>query len=343
VFSSHVVTVGDGLEDYWGRSRSGRLAKKLRIPVIKQLEDARLITLCADGGHICWTGRAPALLFQLFRNSPKCEAPRPSDVTRHFSAAPTISADTVRALVQSALKGDATRDYLLALGAMLADVDVFDSKCVWPPCYLGEACNKASDSKGVKTTLGMEFASGIGEVDALLKQLLGDTSGKQWEGVSAAAVLLRLLDSHIALTYLHGPPLQLPENSERLVPDPVVTGCAFGSFVRVPSKSNLKELLLWWLNERQPETREGQRFLSYLVKPTNTQFEGWDFFVFITMDGRLRDVWGYQCKQDNTKPTTATTSTIKKSLKNVKGDEQLKALGIAGARVWLQGVWPSDG
>ncbi|CEL92505.1 unnamed protein product [Vitrella brassicaformis CCMP3155] len=175
IFSSHVATVGSRLEDYWLLIKRGRRVVKLRIPVINELADAQAITRCTHGGQISWTGRAPSLLYELFKRSPTCESTDLEGVRRLFSGASTpMDADIARAIIRSALDGDP--NWVAALGALAGNVDAFGESIVWPPCYLGTACDLLSNTENdaIQSALGGAFISGVGRVEPLLKELLED-------------------------------------------------------------------------------------------------------------------------------------------------------------------------
>ncbi|CEL92506.1 unnamed protein product [Vitrella brassicaformis CCMP3155] len=127
-------------------------------------------------------------------------------------------------------------------------------------------------------------------------------------------------------------------------------GCRFGGFVDVSrfrgvkgiekgEVKTLSQLIDWWKERAASMSMPrqlGDGFVSYLVKPTNPQFEGFDFFVFVERDGRLSHSWGYQVKEATTEPSDEATATIKKALKGVANLSD-STHGIEIAVVWLQG------
>ncbi|CEM32493.1 unnamed protein product [Vitrella brassicaformis CCMP3155] len=348
IFSSHVATVGRSIGNYWVNSRSARKVYKVQLPRIETLAEAAAISPSADHGEICWTGRAPALLFQLYLQS--ATSRDEDDVLAYFSVSTSIvDASTAKAVIRSAIVGDLKAPspkapYIESLGTMAANLDVYGNGCVWPPCYLGQACTDLGTSIYVKEQLGYHFAADIGQVDRFLRQLLEPRgSGKRWEGVAAAAVLLRLLDSHItAMDGSESPTSLLTGMPADLLPPPVTSnrGCPFGGFVESPdSKRDLPQLIEWFNGDGvRKDMNEG--YVTYLVKPKSPQFEGWDFFVFVVEDGELRHIWGYQCKEATDSPDSRKP-TIERALQALENEGLLDG-GLDIHTVWMQSDAPTS-
>jgi len=109
VFSSHVATVGKSIRDYWVDRRSARDVYRLEIPRIEEPTEALAISPSASEGEICWTGRAPALLFELYRRSETSS--NEGDVLEHFTSSKSVDTSTAPAVIRTALKGDPSAAY----------------------------------------------------------------------------------------------------------------------------------------------------------------------------------------------------------------------------------------
>ncbi|CEM33483.1 unnamed protein product [Vitrella brassicaformis CCMP3155] len=201
-----------------------------------------------------------------------------------------------------------------------------------------------SENEQLVTKFGGPFINCIGMVDKYLRQvLLPRGSGKRWEGVTKAAVLLRLLDSHtMAMDGSQSPTSLLTGTPADLLPPPVIStrGCPFGGIVRVPVQ-DAKDLpqLIECFNRYGVRKEMNEGYVSYLLDPGNPQFQGWDSFVFVTKDGELRQIWGYQNKEADQGPEDRKP-TIERALEALGNEGLLDGLEIH--TVWLQGDAPTS-
>ncbi|CEM06888.1 unnamed protein product [Vitrella brassicaformis CCMP3155] len=216
---------------------------------------------------------------------------------------------SLRAVIATAITGEAPAN-LGDLGDWEQSLDGFDpegdsgSVYVWPPCYLVEAYEMLADSE--IPDIDPNVASGVRFFADSLRQLIeaDEGSGKQWEGVCAAAFIQRMLESHFLSEGLitQG---KLTPGAEELVLEAVLEGCRFGGVFQPRSddlikKDNsadferLRERFLRWLEiGDRPALKKGRT--AFFVKPKIALFPKYDFFIFIVEDGTVVDIYGYQC------------------------------------------------
>ncbi|CEM37056.1 unnamed protein product [Vitrella brassicaformis CCMP3155] len=310
VFSSHIFTLGDNLEKYYYKF-GGRRVFRPETPRVQKLPDVTESRLCPDvhAGFVCWTGRAPSLLALTYSEEP----PAPDEVKTPFRKAkrPPLNAALAQDVVRTAVEGDVERAG--GLGTWSRFIDVFDSSCVWPPCYLGLACRALGLEPDVKSELGEGFASGLRVISTFLDQLLLDRgAGKRWEGVAGAGMLLRLLHSHLVAVGLAEADLSSAAAAQ-LIPAAVNDGCKFGGVIQLSGPESVKGLITKFHDKMDP-TLAGEPSVSYFVKPRYSSFLGFDFFVFVCERGRLTTIYGFQCKEGPTGPDKDSVGRIKRSV-----------------------------
>ncbi|CEM16866.1 unnamed protein product [Vitrella brassicaformis CCMP3155] len=313
VFSSQVAALGNSLLRYY--SRFGfRGVYKLQIPRVERISAVTESGICSGthAGIVSWTGRVPGLLTLMYSNEP----PQPNNVRQPFKAmeAPRLDADLARAVIQTAIEGDGK--LLGRLGTWSRFLDVFGYSCVWPPCYLGLACDELGKAPEVKKALGKGFATGLRLIPTLLDQLLDEReSGKRWEGVAVAEVLLRLL-------YIDD-------------------GCKFGGVITASQPETLKALITEFHQKMDP-TLAGERYVSYFVKPIDSTLHGFSFFVFVTEYGSLTTIYGGQCKERPTgsdKDFIIIKHSVSEAVASLAPDEGDPEAINASARVYFRGIW----
>ncbi|CEM33821.1 unnamed protein product [Vitrella brassicaformis CCMP3155] len=309
VFSSHVFTLGDNLEKYYYKF-GGRRVFRPEIPRVQKLPDVTESGLCPDvhAGFVCWTGRAPSLLALMYSE----ERPAPDEVKTIFRKAkrPPLNAALAQDVVRTAVEGDVERAG--GLGTWSRFIDVFDSSCLWPPCYLGLACRASGFENEVKSELGEGFASGLRVIPTLLDQLLLDRgSGKRWEGVAGAGILLRLLHSHLVAVGLAK--ADLSSAAAQVIPAAVNDGCKFGGVIQLSPPESVNDLIIKFHDKMDP-TLPGEPSVSYFVKPRYSSFIGFDFSVFVCERGRLTTIYGFQCKEGPTGLDKDSVGLIKRSV-----------------------------
>jgi len=183
---------------------------------------------------------------------------------------------------------------------------------VWPPCYLAGVCDRlASDLMKI---FGERFFSGLCGVSKNLEKLATSTdeSGYQWEGPCAAAVLLRMLQSDLRVkaerdgAFRRIPPI--PAKLAKLLPLPVIEGCQFGGHIvsgRWKTTDDIANWLQDWLPyelESSPSLQKGTA--AFLLQPSQNSFHRYDFFILVIEDGKVADLWAYQCRRGPKRPTT---------------------------------------
>mmetsp|Transcript_24747 Transcript_24747/g.71426 ORF Transcript_24747/g.71426 Transcript_24747/m.71426 type:complete len:734 (-) Transcript_24747:1101-3302(-) len=347
VFSSHIATLGNRLESYYW-NLSGRDVYKPQIPRVERISDVTESGLCPDthAGIVSWTGRAPGLLTLMYSEEP----PKPDNVRRPFRKmkVPRLDAALAQNVIRTAIEGDG--QLLDKLGTWSRFLDVFGDSCTWPPCYLGLACKELGESHEVKSALGEGFAAGLRVIPTLLNQLLDERgSGRRWEGVAGAGVLLRLLHSH--LVAIGEAEAALSSAAAQLVPAAVNDGCKFGGVIQSSEPKTLKDLITIFYDKMDPRLA-GEPRVSYFVKPKYSSFLGFDFFVFVTERGRLTTIYGGQCKEGPTGPDKDSVAIIKRSVSEALASVAPKGGGPGGVlasfldsgagkpvKVYVRAIW----
>ncbi|CEL92040.1 unnamed protein product [Vitrella brassicaformis CCMP3155] len=325
VFSSHVLTTSTNLQGFWVAGLGDRPMQQLRMPLIENVAEAReVISDAADEGQMCWVGRAPGLLMDLYHRDPRNADP--ANVLRKAKMMPSgADAPSAVGVIKMALDGNTM--WAQTIPDWQRWMDIYGDNCVWPPCYLGAACTKVANSPAVEEKFGGAFCSGLRAIENFLDNLHTQPreSGKRWEGVAAAGVLLRLLESHISYTTQGKYPIGLTPEAQALLPPDVVRGCSFGDYVLAVSHPDreirtLRQLIDYFNDSNSPIRRVDKGVAAFFVLPTHLQFEGHDFYIFITVDGQLTEVRGYQCKQGFAKkPTPASLEKIARAFRDAFG------------------------
>ncbi|CEM05299.1 unnamed protein product [Vitrella brassicaformis CCMP3155] len=207
VFSSHITATGNKLVKFM-HSPSDRDVIRPRLPIIKTLEDARRLGVPggATKGSLCYLGLAPALVHDTYnihkRNVEGC-------IKKRFEklALPPLTDETVKAVVMTNVCGQ--EEYAEKLGEWSQALDAFDGSdaamhgsdavsvlYTWPPCYLAAACDKLCRPK----TVNPAFRRGLVFIGKSLRELIKapEGSGREWKGVCAAVVVMRMMQSDIA-------------------------------------------------------------------------------------------------------------------------------------------------
>uniref|UniRef100_A0A7S1K3P0 Uncharacterized protein n=1 Tax=Vitrella brassicaformis TaxID=1169539 RepID=A0A7S1K3P0_9ALVE len=315
-FSSHVNRPFADLSRFL-QSPSRRRVLCPSLPRIEkedlELVSERLGLYGANTAQICWAGRSPALLWEWSRRKllpryltdklPRLLVDRPTDAVR-----------ILRSVIDTAVSGSGPL-YGLREWEML--LDVFDeegsgtTQFVWPPCYLYHALTKLAE---YDKELGLLVTSLLSAAAANLWKLNSakGESGDQREGPCAAALCLRLIQSHLRKNNPRAVAriAALPKELHNTLPPAVIRSqCSFGTRIRNSDWTTLSDVVEAFVKQGgylsqalrdHPELAEG--CAAFFVKPSNNQFETYDLFIFVTEDGKLTQVWGYQCKRGDELP-----------------------------------------
>ncbi|CEM32230.1 unnamed protein product [Vitrella brassicaformis CCMP3155] len=204
-------------------------------------------------------------------------------------------------------------------------MDVFqddkgDEVHVWPPCYLASTLAWLYWREATRDKLGMPFSEGLYAMQDFLKELATakDESGEQWGAPCRAAVTLRMLQSDLLQrndTELEDIP-PMPAELSQLVPPAVFAapgrsrGCQFGGCIVNDSWTGTMTLAEWLevgvSHEFTlfPSLKSGTT--AFLLQPGLDRFYEFDFFIVVTKDGKLDDVWAYQCRRGAEAPPEET-------------------------------------
>ncbi|CEM40009.1 unnamed protein product, partial [Vitrella brassicaformis CCMP3155] len=340
IFTSHTTTTGGKLSTFI-TSPSDRDVIRPRLPVITSTEEAQKLTSEAHKGALCFLGLAPALVHTVY-NTKRRNVRRA--VEGRFSAlsGPPRDKKSLSAVISTAITGTGMMTMVRELGDWAQCLDGFISKdegesvYVWSPCYLVEAYEALERST---RDLDQDVAEGMLFFVDCLRQLIEaeQDSGKEWEGVCAAAFMQRLLESHLlwdrSIAIRQG---QLTPDAKELLPEAVLQGCRFGGVFRPTKEDIIKEdgfsadyerlrekFLLWLANPTRALKNDRAAFF---VKPVRASFPKYDFFIFIVEDGTVVKIYGYQCKTNpkNTPTKDAETDFADKSfwLFGTTGDDR---------------------
>jgi len=315
-FSSHVNRPFADLSKFL-QSPSRRTVLSPSLPRIEkedlELVSGRLYLYGANTAQICWAGRSPALLWEWSRTDLlpkfliKC-------LPQLALRGPTDAVRILWSVIDTAVSGTEPRYGLREWEELL---DVFkedglgEEVFVWPPCYLYYVLDKLAQRP---EDLGSLVVSGLNAAAANLWKLntADDESGDQWEGPCAAALCLRLIQSDLRKD---DPDAQdqiaaLPKDLHNTLPPAVIRSqCSFGTRIRNSDWTTLSDVVEAFVKQGgylsqalrdHPELAEG--CAAFFVKPSNNQFETYDLFIFVTEDGKLTQVWGYQCKRGDELP-----------------------------------------
>ncbi|CEL93249.1 unnamed protein product [Vitrella brassicaformis CCMP3155] len=334
VFSSHSTGTGQKLLRYM---QSHRDIIRPRLPVFRSRDEMTALTKEASPPSLCYLGLTPALVHSAYN---LMHGRVTACIQDRFSRlkAPPFNKHTVRALIETAVKGEAGGAD--ELGEWLQALDAFGlvgspPSYTWPPCFLAAACHAMCEADAIP----IRIRQGLVMIGDSLQQLATaeEGSGKQWEGVCAAALVLRMMQSEMVVGSLA---VVLSEEAKQLLPDAILNGsCAFAGtfcpthqsgFVRQPAAcglvgrsdpADIPLLRRMVLKELRRQTYKDQRLdrgtVALFVKPAVSSFPVHDLFIFICDDGRVTEIWGYQCKTGRQTPTDRQTRVSKKVTKSV--------------------------
>jgi len=333
IFSSHSTATGNKLAVFI-QSPSDRHVVRPSLPVITTPDEATCINQAARKGAVCYLGLTPALVHEAYNEMGGSVHDCAKDTFSRL-AAPPLDTATVECVIMMSLEGDmrwveGLAEWSQALDAFVGGPVGTDISHTWPPCFLAAACDRLSRATRTDITLGVRQGTGL--IRDGLRQLAeaDDRSGKQWEGACQAAIIQRMLQSDLMGVPRPGPTLS--DKARQLLPPCILDGlCSFGGTFeptgfgrplirpdRTADIPYLRELV-----EREA-ARKGlhQGQTSLFVRPAVSDFPAYDFFIFILNNGRVEEIWGYQCKTGKEKPS----------------DEQTRALtDEVDVSVWLKG------
>ncbi|CEM23043.1 unnamed protein product [Vitrella brassicaformis CCMP3155] len=224
VFSSHFTETGTKLTVFM-ESLSNRDVLRPLLPVITSVDQAAVLSQeAASAPKLYYLGLTPALVHKAF-----AVEKRPATcVDQLFDRLPKppFTRATLRAMIMLALDGAAHR--VAGLGGWAAALDAFvddplrlpigTPSYTWSPCFLAAACEQLVGVGEFRQSL----RQGLWRIVANLRQLAEATegSGVQWEGVCAAALILRMLQSDVG----DYKPSNLHAEARAILPTAVLNG-----------------------------------------------------------------------------------------------------------------------
>ncbi|CEM00199.1 unnamed protein product [Vitrella brassicaformis CCMP3155] len=330
VFTTHVAATSSSLNDFLA-SDSNRPVLQPQLPVIDEQDLSHVRSLLrAKPGEVCWAGRSPGLICDWRHTKEPLDAKVQLLWGSPAANEPDAAVNLLRCVLTTAVNGNQPSCDTVKEWSKLLDVfkegerqqsegtkaeEESSSRQqkgpvlhVWPACYLSGVF-KSLSLYPLERRLGVHVRQGLNVIAHNLGRLISiHESGKEWEGSCAAAVLLRLIQSDMLLKGQGSQGLPaMPTELTDLLPEVVVQqpGCQFGGHISSGTWSSTDDILgsaleeTGWLSthlEWHTQLKTGHA--AFVLQ--GHSFPTFDFFIAVTMDGRLQEIWCYQCTKRGT-------------------------------------------